>query len=716
MRKEGWLPVLTALVVACCGGVALGQITDEELAALQEEGRREGWTFEMGRSEATERPLSELCGLVVPPDWTKNARFDTSTPDRDLPSAFDWRAVGGCTPIRNQGGCGSCWAFGTVAPLECEILIAEDGAPDLSEQWLVSCNREGWGCGGGWWAHDYHLWKTDPCGGTGAVLESDFRYTGTDAPCRCPYPHPYRSLSWTYIGGEFPTVEQMKQAIFEHGPISVALAVDNRFQAYRGGVFNGCTATQINHAVALVGWNDADGGYWILRNSWGNWGEGGYMRIRYGCDLVGYSACYVDYKPFTIRGTIRDTNGAPVPNVRIGGYPHAGTNVTGPTWIARVGQGWSGTLRPTRNGWSFQPETLEVTSISGNVTGLDFTGTQYFYSLAGRVVDPNGAPIRGVTLNGLPGNPTTDENGAYTTTIGGGWSGVVTPTKDYYTFVPATKTYTEIGTDLLTEDYVGIVFMFRVTGHVRDTNGQGLEAVWLRGFPQNTRTWADGGYYTDVPAGWNGTVTPEGLCYNFDPASRTYADGIYANTTDQDYTGSWATLTLSGTVRDGLGQPLEGVAMDGLAGVSTDPNGFYSSPVECGFYGTVTPRKQYYLFTPAAREYAQLAGSLAGEDYAAGPQHDCNHNNVPDELDILNGTSQDENGNGVPDECELLAGDLNCDGLVDFADISPFVVALSGHTEYHAAYPTCLWLNADCNHDGLVDFVDINPFVDLLAR
>jgi hypothetical protein len=203
--------------------------------------------------------------------------------------------------VKDQDGCGSCWAFGTVAPLECNILIKDHKEVDLSEQWLVSCNQNGWGCNGGWWAHDYHQWKMDRFNGTGAVLEEEFPYEARDVPCDGPYHHPYVMDSWHYIGwsqGVAPT-ESIKQAIMTYGPVSVGCAVTEAFGAYTEGVFNeNDPHAQINHAVALVGWDDSQGanGVWFLRNSWGSWwGEEGYMRIEYGVCKVGYGACYVNY-------------------------------------------------------------------------------------------------------------------------------------------------------------------------------------------------------------------------------------------------------------------------------------------------------------------------------------------------------------------------------------------------------------------------------------
>jgi len=104
-------------------------------------------------------------------------------------------------------------------------------------------------------------------------------------------------------------------------------------------------------------------------------------------------------------------------------------------------------------------------------------------------------------------------------------------------------------------------------------------------------------------------------------------------------------------------------------------------------------------------------------DIAAGTSHDCNGNSLPDECDIANGTSLDANGNGIPDECEagVRPGDLNCDGVVDFGDINPFVLIITNLAQWQAAYPGCPMLNGDVNNDGSVTFADINPFIALLT-
>jgi C1A family cysteine protease len=282
-------------------------VIDNQIEELKRKAEVEGWTFTVGENSATNYSIDELCGLVEPPNWKDSVDFDPLyNLTFSVPEQWDWRDEGGCTSIKNQGNCGSCWAFGTIAPLESAIKIRTGENVDLSEQWLVSCNKAGWGCNGGWWAHGYHAGLTGKCGGTGAVLERDFPYTAYDEFCNGPYPHAYLLVdsdgdgnSWKYIGSEngIPSVDQIKQAIYDYGPISAAVYVDTAFHTYTGGVFTNQGSGQVNHAIALVGWDDNQGkdGVWILKNSWGTgWGENGYMRIEYGANNVGYSACFID--------------------------------------------------------------------------------------------------------------------------------------------------------------------------------------------------------------------------------------------------------------------------------------------------------------------------------------------------------------------------------------------------------------------------------------
>jgi len=290
---------ISFMLVLVLAAPVMGQLTENDIAQLKERAKAEEWTFEISANPATQYSLDQLCGLVPPSGWQDKARFVNIEPDKALPDFFDWRDTTALPSVKNQGGCGSCWAFATVGPLECNIKLKDGIEVDLSEQWLVSCNSDGWDCGGGWFAHDYHEWKTDPCGGTGSVWEADKPYTATNGSCDCPFEHEYLIDDWAYVGSSWgvPGVDAIKQAILDYGPVSVAVYANTAMQAYSGGVFNGCGSGTVNHGVVLVGWDDNQGGgVWIMRNSWGaGWGENGYMLIPYGCSQIGYGACYINY-------------------------------------------------------------------------------------------------------------------------------------------------------------------------------------------------------------------------------------------------------------------------------------------------------------------------------------------------------------------------------------------------------------------------------------
>lgn len=303
-----------ALSAGLCLLITLGftsstfaQLSDQDMAELRARAKAEGWTFEIDRNPATLQPIENLCGTVIPEGYEEPADTGSEWDQRDdLPAAFDWRDYGGCTPIRNQGGCGSCWAFSAVGAVESAILINDGVSVNLSEQWLVSCTTAG-DCGGGWPSAALDVMKrfavmNDSCGDSGAVLESAFPYVAWDKPCGCPYDHPY------WIQNKFNAADK-KQAILDYGPISVTVAVDGAFQAYDNGVFNACWNGTVNHAVVLVGWDDNQGsdGVWIMRNSWGTWwGEDGYMRIEYGCSKIGGNALRIQYRPDCNVNGVRD--------------------------------------------------------------------------------------------------------------------------------------------------------------------------------------------------------------------------------------------------------------------------------------------------------------------------------------------------------------------------------------------------------------------------
>jgi C1A family cysteine protease len=224
---------------------------------------------------------------------------------------FDWRERGGVTKIKDQKTCGSCWAFATVGALESSLRRTYGLEYDLSEQFLVSCNTDGMSCAGGDWAHDYHL-SADITSAAklgdlqvkyGAVLEKDMPYKAKDLECKAVEKHPVWVESWTLITDAATTLtaDQIKELIYEKGPIAVGICAGTGFSKYKGGVFETDDSAEClnesgtNHAVLLVGWDDLTQ-TWILRNSWGTkWGEKGYMNIRWGTSNVAQDISYVEF-------------------------------------------------------------------------------------------------------------------------------------------------------------------------------------------------------------------------------------------------------------------------------------------------------------------------------------------------------------------------------------------------------------------------------------
>jgi C1A family cysteine protease len=297
--------------------LAFGQQMDETLAPqalkiqlqkLAQEIEKKHYSFTVGYNAAHRYTLMELCGLHLPKNWWSTAKDKSikvmkpqalKAESLSLPSKWDWREHNGVTAIRDQDGCGSCWAFSTIGTFESLLKIKQDTTVDLSEQYLVSCNAWDWGCNGGFWAHDMLM-------NPGAVFEADFPYVASDVRCGGPYSYPFKLGGWSYVDGEdkVPTVEKIKDAIFNYGPVCAAVYVGSAFQSYTGGVFDkdesksggwlSCDGQKDpNHGIVLVGWDDSKSA-WILRNSWGSgWGESGYMYIKYETSLVGYAAVVV---------------------------------------------------------------------------------------------------------------------------------------------------------------------------------------------------------------------------------------------------------------------------------------------------------------------------------------------------------------------------------------------------------------------------------------
>ena len=245
-------------------------------------------------------------------------------PDAAPPTSFDWRNASGdwMTPVKDQGTCGSCWAFSAVGVAEAQHNI-EAGNPaldlDLSEQYLVAdCHMyNGYQtCCGGWtdvaleYIRDYGI-PDEVClpygdvtgctcyGYCGDVDACTYDASGecSDSACsdRCP-DWSARLENITYVGSVGSDLTTIKQALVDTGPLAVSLDVDDLYGYWDGDIFR-CSVEDgyANHAVSIVGYDDS-GGYWIVRNSWSNiWGPqgDGYFKVGYGECSIGEDVYYV---------------------------------------------------------------------------------------------------------------------------------------------------------------------------------------------------------------------------------------------------------------------------------------------------------------------------------------------------------------------------------------------------------------------------------------
>ncbi|MFH1717893.1 MAG: hypothetical protein ABIF19_11115 [Planctomycetota bacterium] len=266
-------------------------------------------------------------------------------------------------------------------------------------------------------------------------------------------------------------------------------------------------------------------------------------------------------------------------------------------YSAIVKYGWRGTVTPMKEGYTFEPASKAYENVTMDMTNEDYVPSQLTFTISGR------AGMEGVEMSGLPGNPITGAGGTYSVTVEYGWTGMVTPIKEGYKFTPESKTLAPVKSNLTNENYASEVITLLITGSV------GVEGVTMNGLTGNPVSRQGGVYSAKVDYNWTGTVTPTKEGYDFEPAAIPYSN-IVADQTNQDYLGRVMTFTIAGTAG------MAGVEMKGLPGNPfTDQSGYYSTTVEYGFSGTVTPTKAGYKFVPASKIYSPVKSDRTSENY-----------------------------------------------------------------------------------------------------
>jgi len=212
-----------------------------------------------------------------------------------LPASVDWTTKNAVTGVKNQGQCGSCWAFSTTGSTEGSVAIKTGRLSSLSEQQLVDCSTSygNMGCNGG--LMDYAFQYIIANGGL--CSEEAYPYTGADGTCTSTSCQSVSSIT-SYQDVSQDSEAALMAAVAQQ-PVSVAIEADQSgFQFYSSGVFNGACGTALDHGVLAVGYGTEGGSdYWKVKNSWGaSWGMQGYILLSKGIQQP-YGQCGIAMEP-----------------------------------------------------------------------------------------------------------------------------------------------------------------------------------------------------------------------------------------------------------------------------------------------------------------------------------------------------------------------------------------------------------------------------------
>jgi len=211
---------------------------------------------------------------------------------QDIPASMDWRTKGAVTDVKDQGQCGSCWAFSATEGVESAWFMAGHQLPVLAPQQIVDCDTTDSGCDGGDLPTAFAYVQS-----AGQEDENDYPYTAEDGTCNYQSADVVAKITGFQYATQSMNETAMQAASVVNGPLSVCVDASD-WSSYSSGIITSC-GDSLDHCVQIVGW-DTDSGsgtpYWIVRNSWGSdWGLDGYLYVERNADECGIAeeATYV---------------------------------------------------------------------------------------------------------------------------------------------------------------------------------------------------------------------------------------------------------------------------------------------------------------------------------------------------------------------------------------------------------------------------------------